>query len=130
MTKRIVVELDVTLQDETWTDQTLLENLPDYLIIAISRAEQASTRHPEPTPYVCNVDDLTVWLSREDYVADLQEGESRDNHVLRQPMWAGGRTSDASRRTWVHRHPRSGQQAPGGGFLVRRQRVLRQGLPR
>ena len=76
MTKRIVVELDVTLQDETWTDQTLLENLPDYLIIAISRAEQASARHPEPTPYVCNVDDLTVWLSREDYVADLQEGES------------------------------------------------------
>lgn len=74
-THRVVVELDARLVDPTWTEQDLRENLPDYLITIIDRAEQDQhSRFPDSIVYRITGADLTVWTKREDYLADIKGG--------------------------------------------------------
>jgi hypothetical protein len=65
-THRIVIEIDARLVDPTWTEEDLLLNAVDYIEGIISRAE----RRNSGDAYRLSSSDITVWLSREEYLAD------------------------------------------------------------
>jgi hypothetical protein len=64
--QRIVVELDIDIADPNWTKQDVLDNLPTYLALAISSAEQRASAGP----YEVDSDSVTIWYP-EDYLDEM-----------------------------------------------------------
>lgn len=68
--RRIVVEIDV---DGTATDAELLDSLPDSLGAALSWLDIEPGAYNFP-----NHGDVTVWLSRDQYLFDALNGDADD----------------------------------------------------
>lgn len=75
---RVVITTDVRVTDPTWDDQTVRENLIDYVEAAIDHAEQRNRRFhlmnpdEEPSAYELLTQDVTVFLADE-FVLDLAD---------------------------------------------------------
>lgn len=68
--RTLVVEIPATLINPTWTDKDLRDNAVDYITsLLFSHRED-----DEGASYTLDTDDLTLWVGREDYLADLREG--------------------------------------------------------
>jgi hypothetical protein len=61
----LIVSFTCRVNDPTWTDQDLLDNVPDYLTAALGQTNR------EGDPYELN--DVTVWTAV-DFHRDLAEG--------------------------------------------------------
>lgn len=68
--RTLVVEIPATLINPTWTDKDLRDNAVDYIVSLLWSNREDS----EGASYTLNTDDLTLWVGREEYLADLREG--------------------------------------------------------
>ena len=71
-THRLVAEINVELVDPTWTERDLIDNFVDYLEALLMRGDREHS--DSPSPYRCPDSDASVWISREQYLSDLEEG--------------------------------------------------------
>lgn len=69
---RLIVEVDVEILDDDWTDRDLIDNVPDFVSIMFQEGERRSMQHHGPGPYRLNVDDLSVYLADE-YLAEIAD---------------------------------------------------------
>lgn len=60
---RVAVTFDVLIHDPEWTQQTIIENAPDYFTSALTDAEEhEAEQYPgRQPPYTLDVADLTVY---------------------------------------------------------------------
>lgn len=69
---RVFIELDVAVIDPEWTSQTLLENLPIYVLSALQDADMTETERFD-SAYVLDVTDGQVWLPPQHIIDALHE---------------------------------------------------------
>jgi hypothetical protein len=70
---RVLVEMDIVIHEEEWTEDILLDSAVDFVSEALAHAEDTYERYADDkgeTPYSLDTDDITVWEPT-DYLGEL-----------------------------------------------------------
>lgn len=97
---RVLVEMDIVIHEEEWTEDILLDSAVDFVGEALAHAEDTYERYADDkgeTPYSLDTDDITVWEPT-DYLGELM-AIRRFSKTARQKLRAFDRLPGADRHS-------------------------------